>query len=197
MQNNCSLFQLQQPGSSAAGSSVGGRLSFIRCVGHKGVMQLAKQSFPDHNMQFLRCSNCRGCKDCRQPLPLVIPEGTGGSGCSAEVAERAQILHAQVQHSIKKQKQQAAGTAGSSSSSSRASPPAPPTSDNANPALVECAVCHRKPGDPGVPATLKLCGGCQTVRYCSGECQKKDWKLGHKTFCQIWARAKETRQQPE
>jgi hypothetical protein len=51
-------------------------------------------------------------------------------------------------------------------------------------ALVECATCHRKPGDPGVPATLKLCGGCQAVRYCSAECQRKDWKLGHKVVCE-------------
>jgi hypothetical protein len=45
-------------------------------------------------------------------------------------------------------------------------------------------VCRRKPGDPGAPATLKLCGGCQGVRYCSSECQRKDWKMGHKAVCQ-------------
>jgi hypothetical protein len=55
-----------------------------------------------------------------------------------------------------------------------------------NPALVECAVCHRKPGDPGVPATLKLCGSCQRTRYCSTECQRRDWKLGHKEMCKFY-----------
>jgi hypothetical protein len=59
-----------------------------------------------------------------------------------------------------------------------------------NPALTECAVCRRKPGDPGVPATLKLCGGCQAVRYCSTECQRQDWKLGHKAMCQQLHRSK-------
>jgi hypothetical protein len=48
---------------------------------------------------------------------------------------------------------------------------------------VECAVCHRRPGDPGVPATLKLCGGCRMMRYCSTDCQRKDWKLGHRVMC--------------
>jgi hypothetical protein len=189
LQDNCSLFQLQQPGSSGSGA----RLILIRCVGHQGVMQLARQSGPKQNINFLRCTNCRGCKECSQPVPLVITEGTGGSGCPAEVAAKAEALHAEVLLS-KKQKQQAAGTAGSSS---RASEPAPPTSDNSNPVLVECGVCHRKPGDPGVPATLKLCGRCQQVRYCSTECQRKDWKLGHKILCQFWFSRKEARQQPK
>ena len=30
--------------------------------------------------------------------------------------------------------------------------------------------------------TSKTCGGCLDARYCSAECQKKDWKT-HKGFC--------------
>lgn len=30
----------------------------------------------------------------------------------------------------------------------------------------------------------KLCNGCKTVRYCSEECQKADWK-GHKRACKL------------
>jgi hypothetical protein len=44
-------------------------------------------------IKALQCTDCSGCKDCRQPVPLVIPEGTGGSGCSAEVAAKAEALH--------------------------------------------------------------------------------------------------------
>jgi hypothetical protein len=29
-----------------------------------------------------------------KPVPLKVPEGTGGSGCSAEVAAKAEALHA-------------------------------------------------------------------------------------------------------
>ncbi|RPA83866.1 hypothetical protein BJ508DRAFT_413198 [Ascobolus immersus RN42] len=30
---------------------------------------------------------------------------------------------------------------------------------------------------------LSRCGGCQVVRYCSRECQKKGWQNGHKGQC--------------
>ena len=44
-----------------------------------------------------------------------------------------------------------------------------------------CKCC----GATGVP--LKKCAGCETVYYCSPECQKKDWKEGgenmHKIQC--------------
>ncbi|KAF8906810.1 hypothetical protein CPB84DRAFT_1769725 [Gymnopilus junonius] len=41
----------------------------------------------------------------------------------------------------------------------------------------KCSVCRRK-GNP----RLKECTGCKKVRYCSAECQKKDWKT-HKPKC--------------
>jgi hypothetical protein len=196
MQNKCSMYQLGEPGSASAGAS----LSFTRCAGHQGVMHLPTQSVIHNSIKLLRCTNCSGCKECRQPVPLVITEGTGGSGCSAEVAAQAEALRAHVQRNIqgRQDQQDVEGSAGSSSSnSSVASNPAACTSDNGNPVLVECAVCHRKPGDPGVPATLKLCGGCQGVRYCSTECQRKDWKLGHKAICEQWRKARQACQQLE
>lgn len=43
----------------------------------------------------------------------------------------------------------------------------------------KCEVCRSKgKGDGG----LKTCSGCKKVRYCSDECQKKDWKA-HKPKC--------------
>jgi hypothetical protein len=181
IQKYCSFFQLDHPGFLPDGAS----LSLLWCTGHRGVMRM--QSIPGNSSyKVLRCNNCSGCKECRQPTPVVVPEGTGGSGCSAEVGAAAEALHAQPLHRTKqRQEQQSAG--GTADSSTRSSEPAAGTSDAAppvNPALVECATCHRKPGDPGVPATLKLCGGCQHTRYCSAECQKRDWKLGHKVVCQ-------------
>ena len=39
----------------------------------------------------------------------------------------------------------------------------------------KCTVC-------GV-LTQSLCKGCKQVYYCDVQCQKKDWKKGHKTVC--------------
>jgi hypothetical protein len=44
----------------------------------------------------------------------------------------------------------------------------------------KCASCNAPETDPEKP--LKPCAKCQTVRYCSRDCQKKDWKL-HKKIC--------------
>ena len=46
-----------------------------------------------------------------------------------------------------------------------------------------CAVCRSR-GD------LHRCSGCKAVWYCSSECQRKDWKTGHKKTCQSTAGAK-------
>lgn len=43
-------------------------------------------------------------------------------------------------------------------------------------AKVMCAFCRRL-------AHLKKCSGCASVWYCSPECQKKHWKMGHKEAC--------------
>jgi hypothetical protein len=40
-----------------------------------------------------------------------------------------------------------------------------------------CSGC----GTPG--SGFKKCGRCKTACYCSAECQKKDWKAGHKLEC--------------
>ena len=42
----------------------------------------------------------------------------------------------------------------------------------------------RQYGEERIPA--KLCAQCQCVRYCSGKCQKKDWKE-HKVVCKLLA----------
>jgi hypothetical protein len=114
-----------------------------------------------------------------KPAPLKVPEGTGGSGCSAEVAAKAEALCAAGPGMSMGQQAGGAGATAPASS-----------------ALVECAVCHRKPGDPGVPATLKLCGGCHSARYCSAECQREDWKMGHKAICKLF-RAEDMRKNPK
>jgi hypothetical protein len=119
----------------------------------------------------LKFVNCFSEKMALTSTPPKAPEGRG---CSAEVAAKAEALHAVLYKSE-------AATASTGSADKAAG-----GSTDANPAAVECAVCRRKPGDPGVPATLKLCSGCQDVRYCSTECQKKDWKMGHKAVCQLY-----------
>jgi hypothetical protein len=171
MQDKCSMVQLQ-----FVGAGTGARISMGRCVGHKGMMPLV--TTPQLNIKAVKCSSCSGCQECRQPVPLVIPEGTGGSGCSAEVAAKAEALHAALHKSSE------SATAGKGCAGNVAARGSTQSSTDANTALVECAVCHRRPGDPGVPATLKLCGGCHYVRYCSADCQRKDWKMGHKVICQ-------------
>jgi hypothetical protein len=61
-----------------------------RCLGHKGMLPLTTN--PGCGIKALKCTNCRSCQECRQPVPLVIPEGKGGSRCSAEVAAKAEAL---------------------------------------------------------------------------------------------------------
>merc|ERR1712062_399432 len=33
------------------------------------------------------------------------------------------------------------------------------------------------------PGQFKSCARCRLVHYCSKKCQKKDWKISHKKFC--------------
>ena len=50
-------------------------------------------------------------------------------------------------------------------------------------------LCHRCESgtwsETGAP--LRFCAGCQKVCYCSKECQRCDWKMGHKRLCSIYA----------
>ncbi|EJD44628.1 hypothetical protein AURDEDRAFT_152120 [Auricularia subglabra TFB-10046 SS5] len=41
-----------------------------------------------------------------------------------------------------------------------------------------CHNCYRV-----ASVALRQCGACRQVRYCSKECQEKDWKSGHKQSC--------------
>lgn len=51
-----------------------------------------------------------------------------------------------------------------------------PTREISSPAIIhECVVCHNK-------EHLQMCSRCQKIRYCSVDCQKKDW-LEHKKIC--------------
>eukprot|EP00058_Branchiostoma_floridae_P015548 XP_002601036.1 hypothetical protein BRAFLDRAFT_96928 [Branchiostoma floridae] len=49
--------------------------------------------------------------------------------------------------------------------------------------LLRC--CNPKCGKPGKrkAGTLKLCAGCKLTRYCSRDCQKQHWSVGHKKCC--------------
>ncbi|KIK64393.1 hypothetical protein GYMLUDRAFT_195458 [Collybiopsis luxurians FD-317 M1] len=40
---------------------------------------------------------------------------------------------------------------------------------------------------PGQAQRMMRCSGCKTVFYCSTDCQRRDWKEGHKHLCRIWA----------
>lgn len=39
--------------------------------------------------------------------------------------------------------------------------------------------------------SLKSCGGCFVVKYCTKDCQKRDWTRYHKHECQVFKKAKE------
>ncbi|XP_019634491.1 PREDICTED: tankyrase-2-like [Branchiostoma belcheri] len=47
--------------------------------------------------------------------------------------------------------------------------------------LLRC--CNPTCGKPGYRATLKLCAQCKLTRYCSRDCQKQHWTVGHKKCC--------------
>eukprot|EP00058_Branchiostoma_floridae_P015546 XP_002601034.1 hypothetical protein BRAFLDRAFT_96930 [Branchiostoma floridae] len=47
--------------------------------------------------------------------------------------------------------------------------------------LLRC--CNPKCGKPDHRSTLKLCGRCKLTRYCSRDCQKQHWSVGHKKCC--------------
>lgn len=48
--------------------------------------------------------------------------------------------------------------------------------ESSNPKLKKCAYCNKG-------GILQLCSRCKVVRYCSRDCQLKDWKNGHKNQC--------------
>ena len=47
--------------------------------------------------------------------------------------------------------------------------------------LQTCSTCHAQ--EPAL-RTFKPCGRCRAVYYCGKECQRMDWKAGHKERCQ-------------
>jgi hypothetical protein len=84
IQATCPMLQLEWS-TGIQGASI----SFERCVGHKGMMKL--MNTPALNVKARKCTNCSGCKECKQPVPLTIPKSIGGSGCTAEVAAKAEV----------------------------------------------------------------------------------------------------------
>ncbi|XP_019619781.1 PREDICTED: ankyrin repeat and SOCS box protein 11-like isoform X1 [Branchiostoma belcheri] len=50
-----------------------------------------------------------------------------------------------------------------------------------NSKLLRC--CNPTCGKPGLRSKLKLCGQCKMTRYCSRDCQKQHWTVGHKKSC--------------
>lgn len=60
-----------------------------------------------------------------------------------------------------------------------------PTGSVAAPPLslaASCAVCGKRAGDPGVDK-LRTCARCHAAWYCCANCQRADWKAGHKREC--------------
>lgn len=49
-----------------------------------------------------------------------------------------------------------------------------------------CVACGKRYGvdRDGRPKNLMSCGRCGGVKYCSKECQKKDWNAGHRVKCE-------------
>jgi hypothetical protein len=48
--------------------------------------------------------------------------------------------------------------------------------------MTQCHGCHRN-ASPDEPR-FKVCAGCRSLRYCSLECQRKDW-AEHKGLCKV------------
>lgn len=48
----------------------------------------------------------------------------------------------------------------------------------------KCHLCRR------ASATVLRCGLCKTRAYCSKECQRQEWKLGHKRLCYLYRAGK-------
>ena len=51
-----------------------------------------------------------------------------------------------------------------------------------------CAYCYKEAsssssGNSNVKTVFPKCGQCKTRVFCSRDCQKLDWKLGHKIYC--------------
>lgn len=68
---------------------------------------------------------------------------------------------------------------------------------SANTPVTICASCKTPESDPSKP--LKPCTKCQSVSYCSRDCQKNDWKV-HKKTCakaaQIYAQTADLKPAP-
>jgi len=45
---------------------------------------------------------------------------------------------------------------------------------------VNCAGCYLL---ENYPVKFRVCGKCKRIRYCSRDCQRRDWKGGHKKIC--------------
>jgi len=55
---------------------------------------------------------------------------------------------------------------------------------------VVCSYCElSEPHLKLISKTLKVCGQCKMVYYCSPECQHKAWKL-HKVVCERYVKAR-------
>eukprot|EP00980_Cylindrotheca_fusiformis_P009384 scaffold2049_cov108-Cylindrotheca_fusiformis.AAC.10 len=53
----------------------------------------------------------------------------------------------------------------------------------AQPKMGRCSHCKKRE----LRSNLMLCGGCNFMHYCSRDCQRADWKKGHKLFCaHLW-----------
>jgi hypothetical protein len=125
-------------------------IRFEQCTTHQAARRLV--SAPELNTAMLRCTNCSGCKECRRPVHLKVPEGTGGSRCSAEVAAKAEALHdaavskASSSRPGTSEAQQTYGADASGGMPPEPSNACPDAAAPANSALVDCAVCHRSQG---------------------------------------------------
>ncbi|KAJ3039591.1 SET and MYND domain-containing protein 3 [Rhizophlyctis rosea] len=71
------------------------------------------------------------------------------------------------------------------------------------PALATVAVddcCHwcLKPAiEPTTTPKQPRCSACQRAKYCGAECQKRDWKAGHKVLCPFWKKRGTTESEDE
>ena len=114
------------------------------------------------------------CLDAAWKAELGKPEASAGPAPASSAGPG--VPDARVPSTFSPLPVSSSSSSSSSSTTAAAFPPPPATTaSNAAAAGTRCAVCGA--------VSLKSCSQCTQARYCSVDCQRKDWLSGHKKTC--------------